>query len=137
MRGHLFWESAKAKGYIIDKAIEILKNNGINNALIDIGGDIRTLGKPNGNNEWKIALQNPRNESGYISIIKISNKAVATSGDYERYFIENKSVHHIVNPKTGYSATELIRVTIFANTAIDADSLPTAVFVLVLKKGWI
>lgn len=126
---------AIAKGYIIDKAIEVLKNNGIDNALVDIGGDIRAFGAPDKDGAWKVALQNPRNESDYITVIAVNDKAVATSGDYERYFVENKSAHHIVNPKTGYSATELISVTIISEKAIDADALATAVFVLGPERG--
>ena len=125
-----------AKGYIIDKAVEILEKNGIKNALVNAGGDIRAIGTKN-KEDWTIALENPRNKDEYIAIIKLNNKSVATSGDYERYFDEEKEFHHIVNPKTGYSATELISVTIIADKAIDADALSTSVFVLGKDKGLI
>jgi thiamine biosynthesis lipoprotein len=124
-----------AKGYAIDRAVEALERSGIESALVNAGGDIRTVGvKPDGE-KWHIALRNPRDEDEYITIIDVSGKAVATSGDYERYFDENKKVHHIINPKTGRSATELISVTIITEKAIDADALATSVFVLGPEKG--
>ena len=123
-----------AKGYAVDKAIEVLEKNGIKNALVNAGGDIRTIGKKN-KEDWTIALENPRNKEEYIAIINLNNKSIATSGDYERYFDEKKEFHHIVNPKTGYSATELISVTIIADKAIDADALSTSVFVLGMDDG--
>jgi len=123
-----------AKGYIIDKAIEKLQNNNIQHALINAGGDMRAIGKkPNDN--WNIALQNPRKKHEHIAIIPLNNKAVATSGDYERYFDDSKEFHHIVDPRTGYSATELISVTIITGKALDADALATSVFVLGKEEG--
>ena len=124
-----------AKGYAIDQAIKILKKRGINHGLVNAGGDIRTLGaKPDGS-QWCVALQNPRDPKDFITKLQLNSKAVATSGDYERYFDESKSAHHIMNPKTGKSATELISVTVIAKKAIGADALATAVFVLGEKRG--
>lgn len=125
-----------AKGYAVDKAIDILKQNNITNALVNAGGDIMAIGKKANDGEWSIALENPRNKKEYVALIKTSNKAVATSGDYERYFDEDKKFHHIINPRTGYSATELISVTIIADKAIDADALATSVFVLGKGEGY-
>jgi FAD:protein FMN transferase len=123
-----------AKGYAAEKAVEVLQNYTITMALVDAGGNMRALGeKPGG--AWNIAIKDPRNNDNYITIIPLNNNAVSTSGDYERYFDENKKYHHIINPKTGYSATELISVTIVADNAFDADGLSTAVFVLGKKKG--
>jgi thiamine biosynthesis lipoprotein len=124
-----------AKGYIIDKAIEVLNEKGIEHALIDAGGDIRVIGKKDANKDWSIALKNPRDKDEYITIIKLNNISVATSGDYERYFDEEKEFHHIVDPRTGYSATDLMSVTIITEKAIDADALATSVFVLGPEKG--
>jgi len=123
-----------AKGYIIDKAIETLEKQKIKHALINAGGDMRAIGNK-GDKDWSIVLQNPRKKYQHIAVIPLNNKAVATSGDYERFFDENKKFHHIVDPRTGYSATELISVTIIANKAIDADALATSVFVLGKEKG--
>lgn len=124
-----------AKGYAIDQATKALKKSGINHGLMNAGGDIRTIGaKPDGS-PWRIALRNPRNEEEFITKLQLNDKAVATSGDYERYFIKDKSVHHIMNPQTGKSATELISVTVVADKAIDTDALATTVYVLGEKRG--
>ena len=124
-----------AKGYIVDKGLAALKENGIRHALINAGGDIAVYGGKPGGKDWVIALQNPRNENDYLTRILIKNGAVATSGDYERYYVPDKSVHHIVDPRTGYSATKLISATIIAENATQADALATAVFVLGAEDG--
>lgn len=124
-----------AKGYAVDKAIEVLQGKGIQSALVNAGGDMMTIGtKPDGE-KWNVALADPRDKKNTIDIIELNGNAVVTSGDYERYFTEDKSFHHIVDPRTGYSATELISVTIVADNAMDADAISTAVFVLGREKG--
>jgi len=123
-----------AKGYAVEKAVEILKQNKITMALVDAGGNMRALGKkPEG--AWNVAIADPRDANNYIAIIPLENNAVSTSGDYERYFDDKMKYHHIINPKTGYSATELISVTIVTDNAFDADALSTAVFVLGKERG--
>jgi thiamine biosynthesis lipoprotein len=123
-----------AKGYAVEKAIEILKRHNITMALVDASGNMRALGKkPEG--VWNVAMEDPRDMNNYITIIPMDNNAVSTSGDYERYFDDKMKYHHIINPKTGYSATELISVTIVTDNAFDADALSTAVFVLGKEKG--
>jgi FAD:protein FMN transferase len=123
-----------AKGYAVEKAVEILKRHHITMALVDAGGNMRALGKkPEG--MWTVALADPRDANNYITTIALDNNAVSTSGDYERYFDDEMKYHHIINPKTGYSATELISVTIVTDNAFDADALSTAVFVLGKEKG--
>jgi len=95
---------------------------------------MRAIGNK-GEENWQIALQNPRNKNEFLTVIPLNNTAVATSGDYERYFDDSKKFHHIVNPKTGYSALELMSVTIITEKAIDADALATSVFVMGKEKG--
>ena len=123
-----------AIGYAVDRASEKLIEAGIRHALVDIGGDIRAIGDKNGE-PWKVALQNPRNKEEYITIIRLDNESVATSGDYERYFFLKERVHHIINPKSGYSADECISVTVITKNCIDADALSTAIFVMGPKDG--
>lgn len=118
-----------AKGYAVDRACDQLLGAGIEHALVNIGGDMRAIGDKSGA-PWAIALQNPRNPEEYLTILELEDEAVATSGDYERYFILKERIHHIINPKTGYSADECISVTVIAERCIDADALSTAVFVL-------
>lgn len=127
-----------AKGYAGDETARIYKSHGISSGFINIGGNIVALGnKPDGT-PWKVAVKNPRpiNEP-YIGTIDVNDTAVATSGDYERFFEhEGKRYHHIIDPKTGYPADSgLISVTVVAQNSIDADALSTALFILGLDKG--
>lgn len=129
---------AIAKGYAGDEAVNIYRSYGIKSAYVNLGGNVVALGnKPDGS-PWKIGVQNPRAESGrYLGILEVSDKAVVTSGDYERFFeADGKRYHHIIDPKTGYPADSgLISVTIVAERSIDADALSTAVFVLGPDEG--
>ena len=127
-----------AKGYAGDEAIKIYKKHGIKSAYINLGGNVVVLGaKPDGKS-WRIGIQNPRKENGfYLGIVDVTDKAIVTSGDYERFF-EKDGVryHHILDPKTGYPADSgLISASIITDVSMDADALSTAVFVLGLEKG--
>ncbi|MGI6777021.1 MAG: FAD:protein FMN transferase [Acetivibrionales bacterium] len=130
---------AIVKGFAGDEAVKIYKENGINSAFINLGGNVVVVGnKPDGSH-WRIGVQNPRAVNGkYIGIIEVSDKAVVTSGDYERYFESGgKRYHHILDPKTGYpSDSGLISVTVVSGTSIDADALSTSLFVMGLEKGY-
>ena len=123
------------KGYIIDRAIEVLMQYGISRALVNAGGDIRVIGERAFNEPWKVALQHPRDEESYIAIVKLKNQAIATSGDYTQYFFSDRSTHHIVDPRTGLSAVGLISATIVTDRATDADALATTVMVLGQAEG--
>lgn len=123
---------AIAKGHALDRAIKVLQGRGIKEALINAGGDIRVMGE----RLWKVGLQHPRKENEVLAVIKLKNRAIATSGDYQRYFIkEGKRYHHIINPKTGYPAQKCMSVTIFAPRATQADILATSIFILGPEKG--
>ena len=126
-----------AKGYAIDKAIEILQATGLKGAMVDIGGDLRCFGTPvNGKPHWLIGLQDPDNEETILMTLNIDDMAVATSGDYRRFVIIGDEKHsHIVNPATADSAKDLSSVTIIAREAMAADALATAVTVMGDKKG--
>jgi len=124
-----------AKGYIIQKVIEYLEKNGIENAMVNAGGDIATLGKKPGGNKWVISLENPDNTSEKIAAFEVAGEAVTTSGNYYRYFDPEKEAHHIIDPRTGYSAGECISVTIITESATIADILSTSVFVLGPVEG--
>jgi thiamine biosynthesis lipoprotein len=126
---------AIAKGFAIDSAAAVLKEQGIEHALVEAGGDIGAVGGKSLDQDWTIGLRNPRNTEESLALIPLRDRAVVTSGDYERYFDEEKSFHHIVDPKTGYSATELISVTVVADSAFDADAISTSVFVLGSEEG--
>ena len=118
-----------AKGYAINEALKVLKSEGIDSVIIDAGGDIYAAGKIKGGN-WNIGIRNPRGE-GDIGVVQVSNLAVVTSGDYERFFIKDGTKYcHILDPRTGYPATELISVTVISSDPILADAWATALFVL-------
>ncbi|HIH36404.1 MAG TPA: FAD:protein FMN transferase, partial [Methanocellales archaeon] len=124
-----------AKGYAVDKAIETLKQNGIEHALVSAGGDMRTLGNKLDGTPWRVALRNPQDKKASITTIELCDKAVATSGNYERYLNEEKQSPHIMDPRTGSLVQGLMSVTILAENTIDADALSTAVFVLGAEEG--
>lgn len=126
-----------AKGYIGDMAIEIYKENGLTSAFANLGGNVVVLGnKPDGS-AWRVGIQNPRGQNGEIvGVVEVTDKAVVTSGDYQRYFIKDgKRYCHIIDPHTGYPAdTGLMSVTIIAASSTEADGMSKA-FVLGLEKG--
>tara|TARA_R110001592_G_scaffold52649_8_gene161287 strand:+ start:17194 stop:18177 length:984 start_codon:yes stop_codon:yes gene_type:complete len=125
-----------AKGYSVDQGIMILKKYGVTSAHLSAGGDMRLLGDKRGS-PWLIGIRNPRDESKQSIVLPLSNTAVSTSGDYERFFIDDKGerMHHILSPKTGKPVKGMMSVTILADKAITSDGLSTAVFVLGVKEG--
>ncbi|ABR47441.1 ApbE family lipoprotein [Alkaliphilus metalliredigens QYMF] len=127
-----------AKGYAVDEAVGILRSNGIESGFVNFGGDVYALGNKSDGTPWRIGIQNPEiGESGVIARMGLTDKAIVTSGDYERYFVENDvRYHHIIDPETGYPSTnEISSVTIISDKSMDADVLSTAIFILGLEKG--
>ena len=124
------------KGYAVDMATRVLKGNGINSALINFAGNIYAYGAPPGKDSWVIGLQHPRKSEGLLGSFEIRDKAVSTSGDYEKFFtIDGERYSHIIDPRTGNPVKGIVSVTIVAGNAIRADALSTGVFVLGLEKG--
>ncbi len=124
-----------AKGYAIDKGIDAIRKNGVADALVNAGGDIRTIGESE-NGQWKIGVLHPRENGRIIDTLLMKDISVATSGDYRKYFISGgKRYHHILNPSTGLPTEGVQSVTIIAPFAVDADALATAVFVMGKKNG--
>lgn len=126
------------KGYAADEVRDIFIENGVESAIIDLGGNIYTVGSKLDGEDWKIGIQDPINEDGtYMGIIKLSDKTIVTSGDYERYFeYEGERYHHIIDSKTGYpSKSDLSGISIISENSMEADALSTAVFVLGKNKG--
>ncbi len=123
-----------AKGYAVDRSIELLAAAGIKNALVSAGGDTRVMGK-RWDRPWQVGIRDPRKD-GIVSMIPLEDAAISTSGDYERYFEQDGvRYHHILNPGTGDSAREIHSASIIGTHAIDTDALSTSVFVLGVKKG--
>ncbi|MFC1895659.1 FAD:protein FMN transferase [Thermodesulfobacteriota bacterium] len=124
-----------AKGYVIDSGARALRENGIAHGLINAGGDICAVGEKEDGKAWKVAVRNPQSSGPYLDVVRLKNGAVATSGNYEVFFDEEKLYHHIVNPETGRSPLESSSVTVMASATTDADALSTAVFVMGPVRG--
>ena len=132
-KGILIDVGATAKGFIVDKGIEFLKSKGIKRGVINAGGDLRFIGFKNKNRYWIVGIKDPysENPNKIIKKIKVGNWSVATSGDYERFFIyKGKRYCHIFNPYTGYPEDYFKSVTVEADTALVADGLATAIFAM-------
>ena len=125
-----------AKGYGVDRAVEVLRENGISRAIVDAGGDLYLLGKPLEGDFWQVGLKHPRKLGEMLGIVKAADEAVATSGDYENYFIlQGKRFCHIIDPATAEPAEGTLSVTVIAREAMRADALATAFFVLGWQRG--
>jgi thiamine biosynthesis lipoprotein len=118
-----------AKGYAVDKAIEVLSQGNIKHALVNAGGDIRAIGGKKENIPWKIAIRDPRNNTQIVTTVDLYDRAIATSGTYRRSFRD------IINPRVGKPAQGMLSSTVIAKTAMDADMLATGIFVLGAEKG--
>lgn len=125
-----------AKGYATDEAVKALKEAGIQHAIINAGGNVYALGdKPDGS-PWRVGVQDPRGEKSIIGILYVKDRAVVTSGDYQRYFEqEGVRYHHIIDPTTGKQARDVMQTTVVTDSATDADILSTSLFVLGAQKG--
>ncbi len=121
-----------AKGYATDRLVSILRQGGVESALLSLGGNVYAFGgKPDGS-AWHIAIQNPADAASVIGTVAVKDLAVITSGIYQRNFtVDGVTYHHILDPKTGYPAnTGLSSVTIICKNAARADALSTALFVM-------
>ncbi|MBM4053671.1 MAG: FMN-binding protein [Planctomycetes bacterium] len=128
---------AIGKGYAVDKALNIIKNHDVDNACINLGGNVYALGNPAGKNAWKIGVQHPRDKNEILGYLELRDEATATSGDYERFFeINGIRYSHIIDPRTGNPVKGTIAVTIIAPSGTDVDALSTSVFVLGPEKGF-
>lgn len=125
-----------AKGYAGDEIIKIFRLLGITSGFINLGGNVATLGLKE-EDCWQVGINHPR-QNKILGIIRVKDKTVVTSGDYERYFIDSKGqkYHHILNPLTGYPANSgLISVSIVADEGVLADALATSIMILGAEKG--
>lgn len=121
-----------AKGYTSDRVAQLMEQYGIQSAKLNLGGNVQTVGSKTDGSAWRIAIKSPDESIPYLGIISVMDKAVITSGGYERYFEENGEVyHHIIDPKTGKPAQNgLISVTIVCEDGTLADGLSTALYIL-------
>jgi FAD:protein FMN transferase len=126
-----------AKGYAVDRAVAVLEKAGLTSFFVQAGGDLFARGKKPDGTEWQAGIRDPRGpESKYFAKLSLADHAFSTAGDYERsYVVSGKRFHHIIDPRTGFPATASRSVTIWAPTALVADEVDDAVFILGPKKG--
>lgn len=125
-----------AKGYAVDRAFELLNSLGYKNLIVNAGGDLR-VGGLKLDQPWSIGIRDPRSSEKIMALVSVSDAAIATSGDYEKFFIyQGKRYHHIFNPKDGLPSDGCQSVTIVCKEGMMADALATAIFVLGPEKGY-
>lgn len=126
-----------AKGYTSERVIRLMKESGVKSAMVNLGGNVQILGEKPDGSKYRVAVKNPKNDGTYLGILEIADKAVITSGGYERFFEENGEVyHHIIDPKTGFPANKgLSSVTIVSDDATLADGLSTSLFIMGLDES--
>ena len=145
-----------AKGYAVDRSIELLVGRGVVSAIVSAGGDSRMIGdrgavfnqvdatekidvvghKKAKRIPWMVGIKHPRQDEGTALRMPLMDTAISTSGDYERYFLRgNERVHHIINPKTGYSAEGVVSASVIGPESINCDVLSTTLFVLGVEAG--
>ncbi len=114
-------------GYAVDRAIDFLRKRGVQSALVDGGGEVRALGRKKDNLSWRVGIRDPFRKSEFTDVIDLDNRAMSTSGNYEK--------NHIVNPKTGSFSDGLLSATVISGDALTSDALSTAVYVLGEVEG--
>ncbi|MCE5287153.1 MAG: FAD:protein FMN transferase [Pelosinus sp.] len=126
-----------AKGYAVDRAIDILKSKGIKSALINAGGDVRVIGKKPDGSPWRIGVQDPRSSEGMIAALPLTIwDNMETSGDYQRFFLKDgERYSHILDPRTGRQPRSITSVTIVGSRSGDDDVLSTVLFIVGAERG--
>ena len=124
-----------AKGYVVEKGVDMLRMSGVRHAIVTAGGDTRLLGDRRGH-PWMVGIRDPRNDGQVAISVPLENEAISTSGDYERYFEEGGvRYHHIIQPSTGAPSTGVHSATVFGPDAVITDALSTSVFVMGVDQG--
>lgn len=124
-----------AKGYVVERGVNVLRTNGVRNGIVTAGGDSRLLGDRRGQ-PWMVGIRDPRNDGEVAISVPLQDEAISTSGDYERYFVEGDTrYHHIIRPSTGEPAGGVHSATVFGPDAVFTDALSTSVFVLGVDQG--
>ncbi len=132
--------SAIAKGYAVDEISRLFEKNGVENYLVEVGGEVFAQGLNKKGSEWRLGLNTPKAEAAltdYEIIIKLSGKGIASSGNYRNFYeVDGKKYGHIINPKTGYpSLNELLAATVIATDCMTADAYATAFMAMGLDKA--
>ena len=123
-----------AQGFAADRVAAVLGGHGIRSALVDTG-EFGSIGSHAEKDAWAVGIKHPRQEQALLGVARLKGKCLATSGDYETRFSEDYREHHLLDPHTGHSPRELSSVSVMADSAMEADALSTAVFLMGLEKG--
>jgi thiamine biosynthesis lipoprotein len=124
-----------AKGYAVDNAAAIVRRHGIEHAIVSAGGDSRIVGDRRGR-PWTIGVRDPRRAGEVVALLPLEEAAISTSGDYERYFeADGVRFHHVIDPRTGKSPSQIRSVTVIADDGLTAEALAKCVFVMGVKQG--
>lgn len=125
------------KGYGVDRAVDVLRSWGIQNALVNVGGDLYAMGVSEDGDPWKVGVRSPDDPKGVAATLRMSDRAVATSGDYQQYFdYQGRRFHHLLDPRTGApSLTRLRSVTVAADACMSADAGATTAFVASVERA--
>jgi thiamine biosynthesis lipoprotein len=123
-----------AQGFAADRVLAVLRERGIQHALVNTG-ELGSLGRKENGDAWQIGIQHPRRADAYIELAKLDGRCIATSGDYATAFTPDRAYNHIFNPETGRSPEHFSSVTVVARSGMDADALSTAIFVTGLRRG--
>jgi thiamine biosynthesis lipoprotein len=124
-----------AKGYAVERGVNILRSRGVQNGIVTAGGDSRLLGDRRGQ-PWMVGIRDPRNDGQVAISVPLEDEAISTSGDYERFFEEGDTrYHHIIQPSTGEPAGGVHSATVFGPDAVITDALSTSVFVMGVDQG--
>lgn len=125
-----------AKGFAVDHAITTLLAHGVDHALVNAGGDLFALGTATTETAWTVDIQHPFRPDRSLGTLRVRDRSIATSGDYEKYFEQDgKRYCHLIDPRTGYPVQGVASVTVLADTAMRADAISTAVFALGVDDG--
>ncbi len=136
LKGMKIGFGAIGKGYAADKAKKLMQNKGVKAGLINASGDLNCWGKQPDGQSWKVGITNPLNKNKIFSSFDIDDRAVVTSGNYEKFIqFDGKRYSHIINPKTGYPASGIVSASVFAAKAELADALATSIFVMGTEVG--
>jgi thiamine biosynthesis lipoprotein len=124
------------KGYVVDRAAQVLNKQGVTQALITAGGTISALGTKNSGLPWQVGVRHPRKEGELLDTVPLEGGAISTSGDYERFYRRGgRRLCHIIDPRSGRPVEAVRSISVIAPTAMASDVLSTALFVLGTKEG--
>ncbi len=125
-----------AKGYGVDRAVAQLRRGGVVNAFVEAGGDLYAAGQPDPTRRWRVGIRDPRRPDRLFATLEVKDEAVATSGGYEKFrVVGGRRVAHLIDPRTGQPAEEVLSATVLAPTAMEADALATATYILGVRAG--